>query len=365
MKIILKHFFLVISFFFIGYSISNAQNLLVNTAPGWPEVQVGDEGIIQVQVLNTDKDREVPANYVHVSFSLNPNQEEIPNANPRDGFFTGPAPDNWLDLPVSSDMEFFETSSDWDVVTNNGKTFTVINNQPLVPDENQVFYVRYKGLAAGQQLYTVNILWMGGPQTPGNLDGDDHSSATLTIVERPLPINLLTFDAVKDRGQVKVNWSTVSEQNNAGFDIERSADAQNWQIIGHVASKGMDGNSSNTLNYRFNDETPLNGMNYYRLRQTDIDGHSVLSEIKTVQFAEKTAIQIYPNPVVANATVKGLKGDETLRVYNAGGALVRSVKSGNTQADINFSNLAQGTYRVVIIDGNGQLQQTISVTKAR
>lgn len=360
---ILKQYLLITLFFLGGYSISSAQNLTINTIPVWAEVQVGSEGIIQIQIFNSSDDREVKEEGVYIGFSLNPNQEEIPHDNPRDGFFTGPEPDNWLDMSVSLGWPFIETSEDWDVVTNDGKTFTITNNKPLEPLAQHIVYVRYKGLAAGFQDYTVNTQWNYGPVN--NVDGDDQSSSRITIVERPLPINLLTFDAVKDRGQVKVNWSTVSEQNNAGFDIERSADAQNWQIIGHVASKGMDGNSSNTLNYRFNDETPLNGMNYYRLRQTDIDGHSVLSEIKTVQFAEKTAIQIYPNPVVANATVKGLMGDETLRVYNAGGALVRSVKSGNTQADINFSNLAQGTYRVVIIDGNGQLQQTISVTKAR
>ena len=84
-----------------------------------------------------------------------------------------------------------------------------------------------------------------------------------------LPIELLTFDAEYNGKSIDLSWSTVSEINNDYFTIERSQDAKNYEIVGTV--KGA-GNSNNTLNYIYNDNTSLTGTVYYKLKQTDFNG---------------------------------------------------------------------------------------------
>ena len=108
-----------------------------------------------------------------------------------------------------------------------------------------------------------------------------------------LPVKLISFDAkaIKENEAIKVtcNWSTASELNNNNFTIERSNDLQIFEDIGTV--KGA-GNSEKTHYYEFVDQNPFGSAVstvktktiFYRLRQTDFDGASTLSEIKTVEF---------------------------------------------------------------------------------
>ena len=85
----------------------------------------------------------------------------------------------------------------------------------------------------------------------------------------PLPIELLSFDALLISDKVKLDWSTATEVNNDYFSIEKSLDAQNWSVLGTV--KGA-GNSNQKLDYEYFDFHPVAGIQYYRLKQTDFDG---------------------------------------------------------------------------------------------
>lgn len=99
-------------------------------------------------------------------------------------------------------------------------------------------------------------------------------------LNNPLPIELLSFAATYKKGKVLVQWSTGSEINNDYFTIERSRDAVNTEIIGHVDGAG---NSTRTLHYRFTDNRPHTGVSYYRLKQTDFDGSFEYSKWVAVQ----------------------------------------------------------------------------------
>jgi len=97
----------------------------------------------------------------------------------------------------------------------------------------------------------------------------------------PLPLTLLQFTATKQSNTAALQWQTGQEQNTRDFVIERSSDGKTYTDIGTVAAAG----TSNTKRYYyFTDNTPLEGNNYYRLRQRDLDGQSTYSPVRMLSF---------------------------------------------------------------------------------
>lgn len=116
-----------------------------------------------------------------------------------------------------------------------------------------------------------------------------------------LPVDLIEFDAVAIGPQVaQLNWATASELNNSHFVIERSYDAQNFEEVGIVQGNG---NSNETLDYSYTDNTIDNGISivYYRLRQVDYDGQNELSVFRNLNFDKLKVsehVLVYPNPFI-------------------------------------------------------------------
>jgi hypothetical protein len=92
----------------------------------------------------------------------------------------------------------------------------------------------------------------------------------------PLPAMVREFSGYKYQGTHRLTWQTSSEYNNAYFSVEYSKDAQQFSELGRVATQAVNGNSQEVLGYMYIHNTPSVGHNYYRLRQTDIDGKSSL-----------------------------------------------------------------------------------------
>lgn len=112
-----------------------------------------------------------------------------------------------------------------------------------------------------------------------------------------LGISLETFNAVKNNGQSVISWTTSNEKNNDYFLVERSNNAVDFYPIStSIYSKGINGNSSETLHYQFIDEHPNGGHNYYRLAQYDRDAKGTKSEAVDVYFGNNIPVRIYPNP---------------------------------------------------------------------
>lgn len=94
-----------------------------------------------------------------------------------------------------------------------------------------------------------------------------------------LPIDLLEFNGYSKGITNYIYWVTSSETNNDYFTIERSRNAINWDIIGKVEGAG---NSNVELSYHYQDDSFVNGINYYRLKQTDFDGNFTYSKLITI-----------------------------------------------------------------------------------
>ncbi|OFX16748.1 MAG: hypothetical protein A2033_18310 [Bacteroidetes bacterium GWA2_31_9] len=118
-----------------------------------------------------------------------------------------------------------------------------------------------------------------------------------------LPIELLTFNAVRDGKYVNVNWTTVSERNNDFFTIEHSKDANVFEFVTNYPGAG---NSNDDLNYGIIDYRPFSTRSYYRLKQTDYDGkysYSNIVAVDGVQNGDNFIIDVYQNENVIQVNI--------------------------------------------------------------
>lgn len=127
-----------------------------------------------------------------------------------------------------------------------------------------------------------------------------------------LPIELLSFNAIRNGDNVDVFWTTVSELNNDYFTVERSKDGVNFDKL--VTTDGA-GNSNSLINYIETDFTPFEGISYYRLKQTDFSGANSYSQIVAVNYIiADDNISIYPNPTEGEKFMINIKSFESKEV---------------------------------------------------
>lgn len=128
-----------------------------------------------------------------------------------------------------------------------------------------------------------------------------YTIGTKNYVSSPLPIELLSFDAIKNGEKVDITWATASQKDNKLFTVERSKDGINFEPVINVPGAG----TNNTyLSYFETDYQPLQGISYYRLKQTDSNNDFSYSQIVAVNYIiTEDGISVYPNPSEGEATV--------------------------------------------------------------
>ena len=132
---------------------------------------------------------------------------------------------------------------------------------------------------------------------PANIVGEivyEHNRVHVRFLEI-LPVELISFDATLKDHSTLLNWVTASEENNTGFEIQRSSDAVDWKTIDFVEGNGT---TDLTNEYNYEDRNPLHGSNYYRLKQIDFDGKFEFSQIEEVTYQGKPNeyLKVFPNP---------------------------------------------------------------------
>jgi len=210
----------------------------------------------------------------------------------------------------------------------------------------------------GTASYSFNPMTIFGTNTPyfgftastGGLNNNQSFCNPASL----LPIELLRFEAIKENGAAKLNWTTATETNNRYFSIERSADGESWSSIGKLNSKAQNGNSLAPLSYSFTDNSLLSGNNYYRFKQVDHNGKFSYSPVKVIYNARITPV-VYPNPFENNFNLNVLSdaGSQIkYTVFNNLGQLV--LEEEFTQGDNgNFArkvgiNQGAGIYYMVL-----------------
>jgi hypothetical protein len=168
-----------------------------------------------------------------------------------------------------------------------------------------------------------------------------------------LPVKLLYFTGENEGTFNALSWSTATETNNNYFTVERTNGDGTWTTIGTV--KGA-GNSTHDIDYSLNDEAPLQGVNYYRLKQTDYDGNFTYSDIIAISD-QATELKVYPNPVsgLLNIEIPGTVNNGcTVELYNMMGARVYNSLVDTAPLQLNMGNYPAGMY-CLVVNNNGTL----------
>ncbi len=169
--------------------------------------------------------------------------------------------------------------------------------------------------------------------------------------QNPLPIQLLYFNAKPEGYDVLCSWSTATEINNDHFELERSADGNEFTNIARVKGFGA-GVSVHTLSYNYPDKEICNGIIYYRLKQVDIDGNSSYSNVVAVNCKDADrAITVFPNPAntVLNVSFAQAANEKIeLQVINMLGMMVMkkefTAQEGQNNTILEIKDFPPGVY---------------------
>ena len=172
----------------------------------------------------------------------------------------------------------------------------------------------------------------------------------------PLPVAWGNVSALAKGKQVNISWSTLQETNTASFDVEVSTNGKDFRSAGSVAAAG---NSTAARSYQFVHTTPdLSKVNFYRIRQNDLNGRSTLSEVRQVKFNKGlvAVVTTAPNPV-KNVLQVSIQADNVRLdlTDNSGKILSRlSLQPGTHTVDM--SPYAAGIYHLVISQNGLRLE---------
>jgi len=157
-----------------------------------------------------------------------------------------------------------------------------------------------------------------------------------------LPVNLTSFTASSNNGQALLQWQTSGEENAKEFMIQHSTDGNGWKDLAAISAAG---NSITIHNYQFTDPQPVKGNNYYRLLQTDLNGKSIFSEVRSVQFSKTSSVFTVLNNPVQNAVIRVQVNVATsLCLYNADGKTVLKKQCSTGLQLLYVSHLPKGIY---------------------
>lgn len=186
-----------------------------------------------------------------------------------------------------------------------------------------------------------------------------------------VPVELTSFSANVDNNLVTLNWSTATELNNSGFEIERKSQNTEWNRIGFVAGSGT---TTESRSYSFVDNSLPVGSFSYRLKQIDYDGtfeYSNTVEVVTSIPVQYSLDQNYPNPFNPSTKIRFTIPEASavsLKVFNAIGEEVANLvnevyESGTNEIVFNASNLTSGIYFVRMEAGSFVSTRKITLLK--
>jgi len=240
-----------------------------------------------------------------------------------------------------NDVKFANVNCGWVVGMNGVILHTTDGGINWYPQGNLVTNDLY-GLSVKSDL----LGWIGG--TGGIIMKTQNGGGD------PLPVELVSFTGECNTNEVLLNWTTASELNNSGFDIQRKFENNDWITIGFTKGSGT---TTEVKHYNFIDRIDNNSPKkyFYRLRQIDFNGKFEFSEAIEIDInvpSEFKLFQNYPNPFNPNTLIRFQlpeRSEVTLKIYDILGneveTLLNDVKdAGFYNVDFNASKLASGIY---------------------
>ncbi|MBK8194640.1 MAG: T9SS type A sorting domain-containing protein [Lewinellaceae bacterium] len=220
------------------------------------------------------------------------------------------------------------------------------------------------GNGAAAQSYNIGT---NKQNTPGAAGAGPSDGSVTVICLGALPVKLTDFKALIHSEGVRLFWSTATEKDNLGYDIERSGDNRNWTTLGFVPGNGT---SASPNTYDFMDRDPLAGVNYYRLKQMDTDGKYEYSPMVIADVrANALSFEVYPNPSTTGAltfrTVSQIDGEALLEMFDWVGYKVYKEQiqlfQGTMAYPVSMATYPKGTYtaRLEMPDGTVHFRKIV------
>lgn len=170
-----------------------------------------------------------------------------------------------------------------------------------------------------------------------------------------IAVELAAFTGFRKGQTVELNWITANEINNAYFEVERAQDGLRFNQLSQIAAAG---NSSKAISYQYTDTKPVNGLNYYRLKEVDVNGavtysNTIVVDMKATEFVNA----IYPVPASNNLYValnsKVVDSQVQVQLRNMLGQVIyTTVEQASDRIQINTSTVPDGIYLVEVKKGN-------------
>ncbi|AFH50566.1 Fibronectin type III domain protein [Ignavibacterium album JCM 16511] len=262
-------------------------------------------------------------------------------------------------------------TEDSSIVFNYNQTYLFVLKyifNPAAADDDQVVLYAYDNTfpltEPGSPILTIGPIGTGVGSDPANIgavairQGTNSPTGLVdgiriaTDWNSIVPVELTSFNATVSGTNVLLKWTTATEVNNSGFDVERKTSNSDWKKIGFVPGAGT---ISEKQSYTFSDKNLNKGRYQYRLRQIDFDGtfeYSKVVEVEVISPSKFELAQNYPNPFNPTTAISFTipqSGNVKLAVYNLLGQEVAVLvnefrEAGTYDVGFNASNLNSGVY---------------------
>lgn len=251
------------------------------------------------------------------------------------------------------------------------QNYTVFNAPPTsLPNSADGTYAPFS-MAGGTTIYkhtTLSFyifraftnLWIiaDGPDISANIIVDTKTSTSNTpplgkwdasaVLDIPLPVSLSFFEGESLPNGIQLRWTTRTETNNKGFEVEHSTDGKYFTKMAWVEGQGT---RQETYEYEYLDQgnRPM-GIHYYRLKQIDYDASTEYSKIISIENQSPFLTKVFPNPVSVGGQLLHIHSEQTIRlvrIFDQQGSLVKTIDGHNLQRiDLETGFLQPGLYHL-------------------
>jgi hypothetical protein len=206
---------------------------------------------------------------------------------------------------------------------------------------------------------------------PNNEYGWGILNALAAVDYFPTPVELESFSAGIINNKVNLEWTTATEKNNRGFEIEKKFGNDNFKTIGFVQGQGT---KTTPTTYNFVDENNFKGVAVYRLKQFDFDGKYTFSNEVTIDVpvaGDFVLQQNYPNPFNPSTKINysvPFASQVMIALYDILGNQIKILTNeyktaGNYSYTLNADGLSSGIYFVKLNAGTSN--KIIKITLAK
>lgn len=303
-----------------------------------------------------------------ISFTANAGGSSASATNPGNNYdclYTSPNP-SWyyLEIATSGNLVIDVTAGSdvdyeiWGPFTNLANAVANCNTYGVPQDcsysASNIEQAIVNSVVTGQ-VYVLLVTNYANVTQTININQAAANTATTNCAIVPLPVGFTAWDAFYDNKDVRLSWTTESENNNDYFAVQRSSDGLVWETISIVDGIGT---SSTSHSYTSTDSKPKNGMNYYRLMQVDNNGAFTYTSTIAINTIDIQRLTIYPNPAKNEVFVGDGQSDfETIFVTDVVGKSIPLTFTA-TQKGVNAdcSEIENGMYTLTAINAKGEIK---------